>query len=220
MSICLKAGLAGALLIASPAFAADAPVSITKCDKPLGTIALVDGDTQGWTKFGLGSPRQLLSAMIAESNCFALHNPASGKPADFLMTAIAGSKEEVDQGVNMAKAALTEGALRSGALGAAAGVPFAGAALRMFGGFGGKKKTVAAGLKVISPSNGQTLAAGSGEAKKSSLSWGGVDAVAGYGSSGEGKLLSTAFATAFNSVVAQAGALSGGAASAQTATQP
>ncbi|HLL59782.1 MAG TPA: SH3 domain-containing protein [Allosphingosinicella sp.] len=208
----LKAGLASAVLIASPSMASGGGVAISKCAAPLGTIAIVDGDTQGWTKFGLGSPRPLLTAMIAESNCFALHDPASGKSADFLMSAIAGSKEEVDQGINVAKAALTEGALRSGALGAVAGVPFAGAALRMFGGFGGKKKLVAAGLRLISPSNGQTLAAGSGEAKKSSLSWGGLDAVAGYGSSGDGKLLSTAFATAFNSVVAQAGARTGHAA--------
>lgn len=198
---------AGAILFVSTAApAADKPASIAKCPMPIGTVAIVDGDAQGWTKFGLGSPRELIAGMIAESNCFTLHNPASGAPADFLMSAIAGDKEVVDQGVNVAKAAVTEGALRTGMLGAASGVPIAGAALRLFGGFGGKKKTVAAGLRVISPATGQTLAAGSGEAKKTTLSWGGVGAGA-YGASKDGKLLASAFATAYNSIVAQAGAL-------------
>jgi hypothetical protein len=209
---------AAMLLVSTAASAAEKTVSIAKCPMPIGTVAIVDGDTQGWTKFGLGSPRELIAGMIAESNCFTLHNPASGAPADFLISAIAGDKEVVDQGVNMAKAAVTEGALRTGMLGAASGVPIAGAALRLFGGFGGKKKTVAAGLRVISPATGQTLAAGSGEAKKTTLSWGGVGAGA-YGTSKDGKLLTSAFATAYNAIVAQAGALTATGPAASTHAQ-
>ena len=203
-----KIAIASLLLVtaASPALAkGEETLAISKCATPIGSIAIVDGDTQGWTKFGLGSPREMLGAMIAESNCFTLHNPAAGKPADFLLSAIAGSKEEVDQGVNVAKAALTEGALRSGALGSVPGGALVGGAMRMFGGFGGKKKSVAAGLRVLSPATGQTLVSGAGEARKSILTWGGNPA--GYGSSKDGKMLTTAFASAYNSVVAQSGAL-------------
>lgn len=199
----ILAAATAALVVSAPA-AGKNDAQISKCAAPLGTVALVDGDTQGWTKFGLGSPRELLRTMIIESNCFTIHDPSSGKGADFLMSAIAGDKEEVDQGINVAKAALTEGALRSGALGAAAGIPGAGAALRLFGGCGGKKKTVAAGLRLVNPGTGQTLIVASGEAKKSSLSWGGVG---GYGSSKDGRLLSAAFGTAYNSLVAQSGNL-------------
>ena len=145
--------------------------------------------------------------MILESNCFTLHNAGADAPADFLMSAIAGDKEVVDQGVNVAKAAVTEGALRTGMLGAASGVPIAGAALRLFGGLGGKKKKVAAGLRVISPANGQTLVAGAGEGKKTTLTWAGANAFGAYGTSKDGKLLSAAFITAYNHVVAQSGAL-------------
>ena len=44
------------------AAAAPAP---TKCDASYGTIALTDGDQQGWTQFGLASPRGLLGVLIA-----------------------------------------------------------------------------------------------------------------------------------------------------------
>jgi hypothetical protein len=195
--------LAAAASLSAPASAKD-DAPLAKCAAPHGTVALVDGDTQGWTKLGLGSPRDLLRAMITESNCFTMHDPSSARPADFLMSAIAGDKEEVDQGINVARAALTEGALRTGALGAASSIPVAGAALRLFSGFGGKKKTVAAGLRLVNPTTGQTLIAASGQAKKSSLSWGGVG---GYGSSKDGKLLSAAFGTAYNSLVSQSGSL-------------
>jgi hypothetical protein len=202
----LCASLLSLSVAASPAFAKDDAIAIAKCDASRGSVAVVDGDTQGWTKFNLGSPRELIGAMVAESGCFTMHDPASGKPADFLISAIAGSKEDVDHGVNIAKAAATEGALRSGALGAVPGGAVVGGALRMFGGFGGKKKSVAAGLRVISPATGQTLISGSGEAKKSVLTWGGGTA-GGYGGSKDGKMLMTAFAEAYNSVVAQAVAL-------------
>lgn len=217
----------------SPAHAKDAEVALATCDAPIGSVAIVDGDTQGWTKYGLGSPRDLIAGMAAQSGCFTLHNAASGRPADFLMNAIAGDKEEIDQGMNIARTALVEGAVRSGALGAVAGrVPIVGGMLGgMLGGFGGKKKTIAAGLRVISPATGQTIASGSGTASKSSISLGGIggfgmggnpwadaarqqiiangygELVGQYASSKDGKLLSNAFVQAFNGLVAQRSAL-------------
>lgn len=236
----IAAALAGTALVtaAAPAAAqkkAATEVALAKCDAPIGTVAIVDGDTQGWTKYGLGSPRDLIAAMAAQSNCFTLHNPASGKPADFLMNAIAGDKEQVDQGMNIARTALVEGAVRSGAFSAVAGsVPFVGGLMGgMLGGLGGKKKTVAAGLRIISPATGQTIASGSGTASKSSITLGGFGggwgwsgnpyadaaraqmtslgygdyASGGYANSKDGKLLSSAFIQAFNGVVAQKSAL-------------
>lgn len=199
------AAVAAASLAAGSVQAAEEPVAITKCPSSYGTIAITDGDTQGWTKYGLGSPREMLSAMVRESGCFTVHDPASGKPADFLMSAIAGTKEEVDQGINLAKGAATEAALRTGALAAVPGGAIGGAALRMFSGFGGKKKTASAGLRIISPATGMTLLTGTGEARKTALSWGGVGDA--YGGSADGKLLTTAFVTAYNGLVSQAGAL-------------
>jgi len=195
----------------------DEKPEIITCEKSYGTVAITDGDAQGWSKFGLSSPRSMLGAIVQESGCFTLHNPASGESADYLMSAIAGSEEEIDQTMSMAKGAVTEGLVRSGVVGQVASkVPFAGAALSMFGGLGGKKKTISAGLRLVSPANGQTLIAGSGQSKKSVIKvlqqsdWVGdnQNGFGQYGSSKDGRMLTSAFIIAYNNMAGQAGALS------------
>jgi len=203
-------------MVSTAALAADKepPVTLTKCDKSYGSVALVDGDTQGWTKYGLSSPRELIAAMARESGCFSLHDPASGKPATFLMNVIAGDKEEVDQAIEKAKGVAMEGLVRSGAAsGMMRSIPGAGSMLGMLGGFGGKKKVVAAGIRLISPANGQTVASGSGEVKKTTISFGNgggtLGAVASgatgaaYAGSKDGQMLIEAFVKAFNGLSAQ-----------------
>ena len=205
---------AGALVWAPGAAAKDKapPVELVRCTESIGSVALVEGDQAGWSEWGLGSPRGLLVALASESGCFTIDNPNDTAPARFLVTLIAGSQEEVDKGMELAKGAATEALVRSGAAsGLLRGVPGAGAMLGMFGGLGGKKKTVAAGLRVVSPANGLTVAAGQGVVKKSSLSFGGASAgwantaagAAGYQGSKDGEMLTEAFVIAFNQLVSQ-----------------
>lgn len=205
--------LASAALIAAPlpAHAEDEDeVDLARCTQSLGTIAVVEGDTQGWSEYGLGSPRALVNALATESGCFTPHDPASGRSADFLMNVVAGDSEEVDQSIELAKSAAVEGLVRSGAAsGMLRSVPGAGAVLGMFGGLGGKKKKLAAGIKLLSPANGLTVATGQGVVRKSTLTFGGAGAwdagadAAGYGGSKDGKMLVEAFVLAFNDLVAQ-----------------
>ena len=208
------AAVAALALPAAPAVSANkaaAPTLVT-CEQSLGTIALVDGDLAGWTQYGLGSPRELINALATQSGCFTAHSDMRA-PARFLVTAVAGSQEEVDKSVSLGKTVATEALVRSGAAARmAGGVPFAGAALGMFSAFGGKKKTVAAGLRVVSPATGQALASGTGTVKKSSLTWGGgwattAAGASGYQSSKDGQMLAEAFILAFNQLVAQKSAL-------------
>jgi hypothetical protein len=214
-SLRLAAAATLALAAASAASAKDeSPPSVAKCDSAIGTIAITDGDQQGWTQVKLSSPRAMLAALIEQSGCFTLHNPASGKPADFLLSATAGSKEEIDKSMNLAKGALTEGLVRSGAAAQVlSSVPMGGALLGAFSRFGGKKKTVYAGLRIMSPMTGQTLAAGSGESSKSFVKildgsdWANAGAMGGYASSADGKMLTGAYVQAFNALVSQRGAL-------------
>ena len=132
------------------------------------------------------------------------------------MNVIAGDAEEVDKGMEMAKSAAFEGLVRSGAaVQVLSRVPFAGAMLGAFGGLGGKKKTVAAGIRVISPANGMTLVSGSGTVKKSTLTFAGIGGgwsqganASGYSGSKDGKMLAEAFMMAFNAVAAQQSTLS------------
>jgi hypothetical protein len=209
--------VAAALVLPAAAQAAKTPPpELAKCSGSLGTIALVDGDQAGWTKYGLGSPRELLNAMAVESGCFTPKNPASNEPVRFLVNAIAGDKEEVDKGIELAKGAAAEGLVRTGAMsGLGRSIPGAGM-IGMFGGFGGKKKTFAAGLRVISPQNGMTIASGTGTVTKSSLTFGGNNAggwatgaaAAGYGTTKDGQALTEAFMIAFNALVVQEAAIS------------
>ncbi|MCG6116424.1 MAG: hypothetical protein MEQ84_14645 [Mesorhizobium sp.] len=207
-----------AALAVTPVYAGKpkAEVEVTKCAASHGTIAITDGDTQGWAKMGLSSPRSMLGTIVEQSGCFTLHTGAEGTPADYLMSAVAGSQEEIDRTMDAAKGALTTGLVHSGAAGALLSrVPFGGQMFGMLGGLGGKKKTVTAGLRLINPANGQTMLSGSGQSQKSTISvlssteW--IAASQGqlgqYGSSADGKMLTSAFIEAYNALASQAGAL-------------
>lgn len=227
ISLTAVSALAFATVGLSPAQAdTKAPIELTKCAKSYGSIAVVEGETQGWSKFGLGSPRELVATIARESGCFSVHNAASGVPATYLVNVIAGDKEEVDKSIGAATGLASSALVYSGAAGKMLGkVPVAGRLLGAFGGLGGKKKTVAAGIRIISPANGQTLVSSSGEVKKSTLSFAGGGTPwdagansAGYASSNNGKMLTEAFIIAFNSAVAQASALTAVSAPAASAT--
>jgi hypothetical protein len=64
---------------------------IPTCGHVLGTIALVDGDGQGWKAYQLGAPSTLLKAFVSKSGCFKLVNRGSGMEAIKREQALAGS---------------------------------------------------------------------------------------------------------------------------------
>ena len=215
------------MFVASPALADDddEEVTLVSCDESIGTIALVDGDTTGWTEWDLGSPRELVNVLAAESGCFTPHNRAGGDPANYLVTVIAGSEEQVDQSINTATGVATQALVSSGAAGAVASrVPFGGSALGLLGGLGGRRTTYAAGIRVVSPANGMTLASGRGTVTRNSISFGGrnnwakstADSV-GYDSR-HGRRLMEAYIVAFNNLVAQRAAIE--AAPAMASSEP
>lgn len=212
-----KAALLGvmAITLTPNAALADDDVELVKCEQSIGTIALVDGAGAGWRQWNLGSPRALITRLAAESGCFTPH-AGGAEPARFLVTAIAGTEEEVDQGMNLASAAATEALVRSGAATSVLSrVPFGGAAAGLLGGLGGRRTVTAAGLTVVSPANGQPLATGTGAVSKSTISFRGnsgawandVASGAGYADSKEGRQLTEAYIIAFNQLVAQRSAL-------------
>lgn len=201
-----------AAFVAQPAAAkqAEPPVELAKCAISYGSIAVVDGDTQGWTKYGLGSPRELVNALALESGCFSVFDPATGTPANYLMNVVAGDKEEVDRGVELARNAASQGLARSGLMGGLGGRALGG----MMGGFGGRKKTLAAGIRLISPASGQTILTGGGEVQKTSITFGGTgglfgqgSSTGGYASTKDGQMLAEAFIKAFNAISAQGSVL-------------
>jgi len=212
----LFAAASAVALAPAPALADDEDLELVRCEESLGTIALVDSPNAGWSQWDLGSPRLLLTQLASESGCFTPHAGADGTPARYLVTAIAGTQEEVDQGINVATGVATEALVRSGAAtGVLSRVPFGGAAVGLLGGLGGRRTTVAAALTVVSPATGQPVAAGTGSVSRSSLSFRGsggsynrglADTV-GYSGSSNGRKLTEAFMMAFNQLVDQRSAL-------------
>ena len=212
MRYVISLAAAAVVFTAQPAMAkqAEPPVELTKCAQSYGTIAVVDGDTQGWTKYGLGSPRDLIAALALESGCFAPFDPAAGTPATYLMNVAAGDKEEIDRTVNIARSAASQGLARSGLMGGLGGRALSG----MMGGFGGKKKTLAAHIRLISPANGQTILSGGGEVQKTTITFGGTGGLfgtgsqnGGYAATKDGQMLAEAFIKAFNAISAQGSVL-------------
>lgn len=207
--IMLSAAALAAVFAASPAAAKneEPAVALNKCAASYGSVAVVDGDTQGWTRYGLGSPRDLIAALAAESGCFTPFDAASGQPATYLLNVAAGDKEEIDRTVSIAGQAGKQAANRL--VGGLGGRALGG----LMGGFGGRRKTLAAGLRLISPASGQTLLTGTGEVTKTTISVQGLGGLGGgstanaYGASKDGQMLVEAFIKAFNSVSAQGGAL-------------
>jgi hypothetical protein len=225
---CLAFSVAAGVALAPARAAEEESVKLAKCERPFGSIAVVDGDTQGWTAYGLSSPRDLIAAMAAESGCFTIQDPASGIAANYLMNIIAGDKEEVDKGTELAKTAIAEGLVRSGAAAQVFGrVPMGGALMGAFSGFGGKKKTIAAGIRMINPATGMTIVAGQGTVTKTAYTFGGASAGlasavqgSGYAGSKDGRQLGAAFIIAYNSVIAQGAALVKAATTAAKASAP
>ena len=67
-------------LIAAPVQAKDEDddaVDLATCTESVGTIAVVEGDTQGWSEYGLGSPRALIDTLARESG---LYGTTTGSP--------------------------------------------------------------------------------------------------------------------------------------------
>jgi hypothetical protein len=118
-------------------------------------------------------------------------------PARLLVTAIAGSQEQVDQRVEIAKSAAVEGLVRSGAAGGLlGGVPFEGAALGMLGGTWRQEKDGRSG-----PARRQEI---HDQFRRCQLRGAGAAANAsGYQSNKNDERLIEAFVLAFNQLVAQ-----------------
>src|SRR3546814_13867164 len=85
-----------ALLAAAsaPAMAKEEAVALTKCDSSHGTMAIVDGDTQGRSAYGLGYPREPLNSLAIDSRSFNPHSTARGPAVHSLQHVSARQSQE------------------------------------------------------------------------------------------------------------------------------
>jgi curli biogenesis system outer membrane secretion channel CsgG len=202
---------------------------IPQCGKVLGTIALVDGDGQGWKAYQLGAPSTLLKTFVSKSGCFKLVNRGAGmeaiqreqalagggnlqrgsnvgggqiKTADWLLVAdIAGQNQ------NSGGSAL--GGIASGLLGSKFGGLGAVA-----GGINTKKVEAQIVLSLVNTRTSEEEYNIEGFAKKSDFSWGaagfsGWNAAGGgsYANTDVGKVVGLAFLDGYRQLVTQMGGL-------------
>jgi curli biogenesis system outer membrane secretion channel CsgG len=218
---CLTAVVLAAPL-AAPLAAQSGGAELQKCDRPVGTLAVVEPQEQmiyALRRYNLQSPTALIRMMVQQSNCFQVveRGVAMQNMRQERELAQAG---ELQQGSNMGK-----GQLRTADFILTPSVlfsdPNAGGAGGALGGVGrhfGVVAAVAGGLKfkeaetmmlVADARSGVQVAAAQGKAKKTdfrlgALGWGGgaAGAVGGYTNTNEGKVVAASFLDNYNQVVA------------------
>ncbi len=202
---------------------------IPTCGHVLGTIALVDGDGQGWKAFQLGAPSTLLKTFVTKSGCFKLVNRGAGMEAIQREQALAGGGN-LQRGSNVGggqiKAAdwllvADVAGQNQNSGGSAIGAVAGGLLGSRFGGLGalagGIKTTKVEAQTVLSLVNTRTSEEEyniEGFAKKSDFSWGagGFAGWAGagggaYASTDVGKVVGLAFLDAYRQLVTQMGGI-------------
>jgi hypothetical protein len=206
---------------------------IPQCGHVLGTIALVDGDGQGWKEYQLGAPSTLLKAFVSRSGCFKMVNRGAGmaaiqqeqqlagtgslqkgsnvgggqiKTADWLLVAdVAGQNQ--NSGGNAA------GAIAGGLLGS----KFGGLGA-LAGGINSKHVEAQTVLSLVNTKTSEEEYNIEGFAKKSDISFGLGGAGGGYSGWGAaggssyantdvGKVVGLAFLDAYRQLVTQMGGL-------------
>ncbi|MGN6122236.1 MAG: CsgG/HfaB family protein [Sphingomonas oligoaromativorans] len=243
----LAAFSAMAALVATPVTAA-APSSgrqaqtrgtqeIPHCTRNLGTVAIVEPDTQWWREYNLGSPEAILKVFIAQSGCFTMVNRGRAMMNRNMERAMADNGE-LQGGSNLGKGQVkaadyflqpdivsgnnhSGGNAVGGALGGLIGHGFGG----VLGGISINKKEANVTLSLVNARTTEEQAMTEGYYRKSDLSfgggagggwWGGFAAAGGggYQDTAIGQVIVLAYLDAYTKLVTQMGGLPANAAAA------
>ncbi len=229
------------LAVASPGLAAEASSGrkdqqkgmddIPVCTRKLGTIAVVEPDSNWWQQLGLGSPEAILKVFVMKSGCFGLVDRNKGLASRNIERALADSGE-LQQGSNIGrqqvkaadyfivpdlvtKNANSGGNALGGVLGGFLGSSTLGA---IAGGINIKKKEANVTLTLVNSRTTEQERLTEGYARKSDLSfgggggagwWGGFAGVGGggYQNTDIGQVIVLAYLDAYRKMVEQMGGL-------------
>ncbi len=192
---------------------------VQKCDKPIGTLAVVEPQQQymaAFQRYGLGSPSGIIRMMVQQSNCFLVVERGVAMQNMMQERALAGSGE-MQEGENMGKGQmkaadfiLTPAVVfdnpNAGGVGGAVG----GLLGRRVGAVAGglKFKEAQTSMLVADARTSIQVAAAEGKAKKTDFAvggfaWMGGGAVAGggYSNTAEGKVIAMSYLDNYNNVV-------------------
>lgn len=187
---------------------------LPKCDRPLGTVALVEKQIPALAQMGLTSPVPVIRLMIAQSNCFQVMDRGQALTRIEQERAVSGAG-----GVGKLAAAdffitpdiVTQNA-NSGGFAGGAGALLPGVAGIIAGGITQKSSEAQTALYLTETRSGVQVAAATGSAKTQDFGWalGGVNGVGGVGGIGAGysnteigKTTAAAFLDAYANLVRQ-----------------
>lgn len=221
----MKMGDAGAKTTATGsaggANAQNANAQLEKCDKPMGTIAVVEDQNAAWYgqlsgQYKLGSTVPVLKLLIQQSNCFMVVDRGAA------MQVIQGERNLRDSGELRQSSNFKKGQMVAADYAMSPSITFsnndaggAGAVLSNFGGGWGallagglKFKEASTLLTVVDNRSSVQVAAAEGSAKNTDFSlFGGAfgsalgGAGGGYSNTAEGKVIVAAFTDSYNNIV-------------------
>lgn len=227
----------GAMASVDVAVAKSDPAQVTEiptCSKSLGSIAVVEPESNWWTEQRLGSPAALIKVFVNKSRCFTLVDRGKGMSAALAERDLA-SGGELRGGSNLGKGQIKAadyvlvpdlvsknsdagGNALGGLVGGLIGNRTLGAVV---GGLNLKKKTADVVLTVTDVRSSEQVAMTEGHAKKTDLGWGaggavfaggfGAGGASGYDNTEIGKVVTLAYLQAYADLVGQLGGLSGNA---------
>lgn len=202
----------------------NANAQIERCDNSLGTLAVVEDQTQPWYyqltfDYKLTSTVPLIRMLIQQSNCFVVVE--RGRAFDQLeferrLRQMGELRAESNMGPSQLVAAdysmspmISFSQQNAGGLGAALGfIPYVGSVASLIVG-NLRFREAATTLTLVDNRSGVQLAAAEGSSSKTDFgAWSGVfgsgaaGGLGGYTNTAEGKLLAAAFADAYNRLVA------------------
>lgn len=214
-----------ALMLALAALTTAAPLAaqndgLEKCEKPVGTLAVVEPNSQamsGFSRYGLESPTSLIRMYAQKSNCFVVVERGRGLQTMQGERQLANSgdlKQNSNVGGGQMEAAdfyltpdviFSEG--NSGGIGAAVGGALGARTGGVVGG-GLKFKEAQTSLLLGDTRSGVQVASAEGKAKKADVGaavgglLGGLGvAVGGYTKTNEGKVIAASYLNNYNKIV-------------------
>ncbi len=204
---------------------------IPRCQRNLGTVAIVEPDNQWWRELSLGSPEAIMRVFVQQSGCFTLVNRGRSMQSRAMERAMA-DQGELQQGSNLGRGQVkaadyflqpdivttnsnSGGGGVAGALGGLLGGRVLGG---LAGGLNIRKKEANVTLAVVNARTTVEEALVEGHARKSDLSfgggggggwWGGFAAAggAGYQNTEIGQVIVLASLDAYTKLVTQLGGL-------------
>lgn len=213
-------------------------MEIPRCTKKLGTIAIVEPDTQWWRELSLGSPEAIIKMFVQQSGCFGLVNRGRSMASRNMERAMADSGE-LQAGSNLGKGQVkaadyflqpdivtTNNNSGGNAIGGLVGGFLGGRTLGMLaGGISIKKKEANVTLSLVNARTTEEEALTEGYFRKSDLSFGGGGGLGwmgglaavgggGYQNTDIGQVIVLAYLDAYTKLVTQLGGLPENAAAA------